>query len=195
MHPQAILERTQKWLDTHTQALIPTAGRLVFAAVLAPYFWASALTKLGPGVAGLWTPSLGAYAQIFPRAMEAASYDPGQLGWWHTFVVLLGTWGEMALPLLIVIGLWTRWAALGMVVFIVVQSATDVVGHGVDTATVGAWFDADPGSAILDQRTLWVFLLLTIARMGAGPLSLDRLWAHKHRLAAARLAVAKKGNR
>jgi len=51
--------------------LLPTLARFGFAAVLLTYFWTSAMTKLGPGLLGVFQPSLGAYAQIFPRQMEA----------------------------------------------------------------------------------------------------------------------------
>jgi putative oxidoreductase len=56
--------------------LLPLLARLVFAAVLLLFFWRSAMTKLGGGLAGLFQPSDGAYVQIFPRAMEAAGYQP-----------------------------------------------------------------------------------------------------------------------
>ena len=53
-------------------ALLPILARFLFAAILLVYFWKSGLTKLGEGFAGLFSPSLGAYAQIFPKAIEAA---------------------------------------------------------------------------------------------------------------------------
>ena len=105
--------------------LLPTLARLLFAAILLKYFWVSALTKLGDGV-WAFSPSMGAYAQIFPRAMEAAGYDTGQMSAYHTLVVLLGTWAEFVLPVLIVIGLLTRLAALGMIGFVLVQTLTDL---------------------------------------------------------------------
>ncbi|MES2145702.1 MAG: DoxX family protein, partial [Pseudomonadota bacterium] len=104
--------------------LLPSLARLVFAGVLAGYFWASALTKLD----GPFLPSAGAYGQIFPRAFEAVGFDPGQLGLWHGLVVLAGAWSEFLLPALILIGLFTRLAALGMIGFVLVQSLTDIVG-------------------------------------------------------------------
>lgn len=155
--------------------LLPTLARLIFAAVLFLYFWASAMTKLGDGFLGLFRPAMGAYAQIFPKAMEAAGYDVSQLSAWHTLVVLFGTWAEIALPILVVIGLFTRLAALGMIGFVVVQSWVDVVGHGTSGATLGAWFDKASGSLILDQRAFWVFLLLYLVLRGGGPLALDRV--------------------
>lgn len=156
--------------------ILPTLARFLFAAILLVYFWASGLTKLGDGVLGVLVPSAGAYTQIFPRAMEAVSYDTGQLTILHTLVVLAGTWAEFLLPLLILLGLMTRLAALGMIGFVVVQSLTDIYGHGVinEPATLGAWFDRAPGALILDQRALWLFLLIVLVVKGAGPLSLDR---------------------
>jgi putative oxidoreductase len=152
-------------------------ARFAFAASLALYFFNSGITKLGDGIFGIFQPSLGAYAQIFPRAMEAAGYDASQMNILHTLVVLAGTWAEFILPLLIVVGLLTRLAALGMIGFIAVQTLTDLIGHGVwaEPATVGAWFDKIPGSVIMDQRALWVFLLLVLVVRGAGPLSLDHM--------------------
>ena len=134
------------------------------------------MTKLGDGVFGIFNPSLGAYAQIFPRAMEAAGYDITQLTMYHWAVVTLGTVAEFILPALIIIGLFTRLASLGMIGFIVVQSLTDLNGHGRwgDGLVLGAWFDAPSNSLIMDQRSLWVFLLLLLVIKGAGPLSFDR---------------------
>jgi putative oxidoreductase len=157
--------------------LLPTLARLVFAGVLLAYFWASGLTKLGPGVSGIFTPSLGAYAQIFPRAMEAAGYDVSQFGLGHKLVVLAGTWSEFILPLMIVLGLMTRLAAIGMIGFIIVQTLTDLIGHGAiaHPETVGAWFDRASDSLIMDQRALWLVLLMVLVVKGGGALSLDRL--------------------
>ncbi|MCY3880446.1 MAG: DoxX family protein [Rhodobacteraceae bacterium] len=149
---------------------IPSLARLLFVAILLIYYWNSALTKIGNGIA----PSLGAYAQIFPKAMEKVGYDPGQLSIFHTLVVLAGTYAEFILPALILIGLLTRLAALGMIGFVLVQSFVDITGHGLDGRAIGTWFDRLPDSVIFDQRALWVFLLLLIALKGAGPISVDR---------------------
>jgi putative oxidoreductase len=155
-------------LDRAGDWLLPTLARLVFAGVLFGYFWSSALTKLD----GPFTPALGAYAQIFPKAFEAVGYDASQLGLWHRLVVLMGTWAEFALPVLIVLGLLTRLAALGMIGFVLVQSLTDLWGHG---AAAGAWFDRASDAVILDQRAFWLLLLAALVLKGAGPLSADRL--------------------
>lgn len=153
--------------------LIPTVARFLFAAILLVYLLNSGLTKLGPGISGLWTPSTGAYAQIWPRALEAAGYDTDAMSVFQYLVVIAGTWAEFILPTLLVIGLFTRLAALGMIGFVTVQSLTDVYGHGL-TSEIGAWFDRFPDAIILDQRALWVFLLLVLVIKGAGPLSFDR---------------------
>lgn len=155
--------------------LAPTLARFIFAAVLLVYYWNSGVTKLGDGVLGILQPSTGAYVQIFPRVFEAAGYDTSQLSIFHWAVVVAGTWAEFILPLLIVVGLFSRLAALGMIGFVVMQSLTDIVGHHADPATIGAWFDRIENSAIMDQRALWIFVLLVIVIKGAGPLSLDRL--------------------
>ena len=173
-----IYARGADWAGRQAGWLLPTAARLVFAGVLFGYFWASAGTKLD----GVFTPSMGAYAQIFPKAFEAVGYDASQMGLWHRLVVLAGAWAEYALPILIVLGLLTRLAAFGMVGFVLVQSLTDVVGHG---AGAGAWFDRASDALILDQRAFWVLLFLVLIVKGAGPLSADRLLAGAaNRLAA-----------
>jgi putative oxidoreductase len=160
---------------TRADWLLPTLARLVFAGVLLMYFWVAGLTKLGDGIWGFLNPDLGAYAQIFPKAMEAVSYDVTQLGTFHYLVVVAGTIAEFVLPLLIVAGLLTRIAALGMIGFVVVQSATDVIGHGgSDIKTLGAWFDRFPDAVIMDQRAFWIVLLAILVVKGAGPLSFDR---------------------
>lgn len=175
----ALYDRLAGGLARIAPAALPTLARFTFAAVLLIYFWNSARTKLGDGILGLFRPSDGAYIQIFPKAVEAAGYDFSQLGLFHWAVALAGTWAELLLPLLIVIGLLTRLAALGMIGFVIVQSATDIIGHGVSGDDIGRWFDAASGAIILDQRTLWVFLLATLVLTGGGPLSLDRLLARR----------------
>lgn len=157
--------------------LLPSFARFLFAASLFGYFWASAKTKLGDGILGLFSPSTGAYAQIFPKAFEAVGYDASQFGIFHWAVVMAGTYAEFVLPILIVLGLFTRLAALGMIGFVVVQTLTDLYGHGGinHIETLGAWFDRLPDGIVLDQRGFWMLLLVTLVMKGAGPLSVDRL--------------------
>lgn len=150
--------------------LIPTAARLIFAGTLLIYYWTSGLTKLSGGP---FTLELGAYIQILPRQFEASGYDASALGPLATPIVLLGTWAEFLLPALVVLGLFTRLSALGMIGFVAVQTWVDIFGHGVGGADLGAWFDADASSLIADQRAYWVFLLGVIVLRGAGPISVD----------------------
>ena len=158
-------------LDVAGSVIMPTLARFVFAATLLIYFWNSAGTKL----AGLFTLDFGSYAQIFPKKFEAVGYDPSAMSAFDSLIVYAGTYAEYVLPALIIVGLFTRFAALGMIGFIAVQSLTDIYGHGVDAKTIGAWFDRFSDSLIVDQRSFWVFLLLYLVFAGAGPLSLDRL--------------------
>ena len=161
--------------------LLPLLARGVFATSLLIYFWTAGVTKLGPGVFGFLSPAPGAYIQILPRAMELINYDPDQLNTWHHILVLFGTWAEFVLPALIVLGLATRVAALGMIGFITIQSLTDLYGHGGITqpATLGAWFDKLPDGLILDQRAFWIFTLLVLVLKGGGILSLDLIFGYK----------------
>ncbi|ADZ69282.1 DoxX family membrane protein [Polymorphum gilvum] len=157
------------------------AARFVFASVLLVYFLNSALTKVGPGPFGFLEPSVGAYAQILPAMMEAVSYDTGRIAFFpYGLIVLLGTWAEFLLPVMVVAGLFTRAASLGMIGFVIVMSYVDITGHHVGAATVGALFDGNPGAMIADQRLLWAFVLLVLVLKGPGGLSLDgllgRLW-------------------
>ena len=161
--------------DRLSATLLPTLARIVFAGVLLGYFWTSARTKLGDGLFGFLHPSDGAYGQIFPRTFDAVQFDSSQLGGLHWAVAAAGLWAEFLLPLLIVLGLLTRLAALGMAGFVIVQSLTDVIGHGIGGDDLGRWFDAASGSLIADQRALWLLLLAILVLKGAGPLSLDRL--------------------
>ncbi len=152
------------------------AARFVFAAVLWLYFLNSARTKVGEGLLGFFSISDGAYYQIALPAVDAAGGDVSQVAFipWGLMVVM-GTYGEFVLPLLVVLGLFTRIAALGMIAFVAVQTLVDVTVHQVGPETIGALFDRFPDSVILDQRLLWVFPLAYLAVKGAGAVSLDTL--------------------
>ncbi|TVQ59691.1 MAG: DoxX family protein [Rhodobacteraceae bacterium] len=164
-------------------------ARCVFAAVLLVYFWNAAATKVEPGLLGFLSIRPAAYFQILPPVVEAYGYDVSAIPFlpWGA-IVRLGTYAEFVLPLLIVLGLATRLAALGMIVFVLVQSYVDIAFHGVDAATIGAWFDRHADSAILDQRALWMVPLVYLVLKGAGAVSLDALLGRRR--AAPRGAVA-----
>ena len=170
----AFYDRTVATLSRTGDDLLPLLARFVFAAVLLVYYLNSGLTKVGDGLFGVFNPSLGAYAQIWPRAMEAVGFDVSQMSAFQTLVVVAGTVAEFILPVLVVIRLLTRLAALGMIGFVVVQSLTDIVGHG---AAFGAWFDRGSDAVIADQRAMWMILLLVLVFKGGGWLSLDRLFS------------------
>lgn len=152
---------------------LPSLARFAFAAVLLFYYWNSATGKHD---GSLFTPSFGSYSQIFPKTLDAFGWDISQFGAYHKTVIIGATLAEYLLPLLILIGLFTRLAALGMIGFVIVQSLTDLYGHGLiaDPATTGAWFDSLSNGLILDQRLMWIAMLLILVVKGAGPLSVDR---------------------
>ena len=148
-------------------AIVPTLARAVFVAVLLVYYWNAAGLKFDGSI---FTASAGAFGQIFPKAAEAALYDVSQLNLVQRVIIFAGTLAEYVLPALIALGLLTRLAALGAIGLILVQTLVDVTGHG---ATLGGFFDTSIG--LIDERVMWVFLLLVLVLRGAGPLSLDRL--------------------
>ncbi|PKP63412.1 MAG: hypothetical protein CVT86_05270 [Alphaproteobacteria bacterium HGW-Alphaproteobacteria-8] len=144
--------------------------RVAFALSLLPFFLASVATQIDG-----FTLTDQAYFLILPQYMEAVAYDPAQISWPGHLYVALGTLAEAVLPVLLVLGLATRAAALGMVLFIVVMSVTDIWFHGVPDAVVGALLDPYPYALILDQRLIWCALLSALAVVGGGRVSFDAL--------------------
>jgi len=153
--------------DRMSGFIVPTLARLVFAAVLLVYYWNSAGLKIDGSI---FSPSAGAFGQIFPKAAEAVLYDVTQLNIFQRVVIFAGTVAEYVLPALIVLGLLTRLAALGTIGFIWVQTIVDVTGHGVK---LGSLFNN--AVELVDQRVMWSFLLLVLVFKGAGALSIDAL--------------------
>ena len=125
------------------------AGRAAFAATL---LLIAGMLNIIYGIGALDG------ANIFTGDRRYVLTDLNTLGW-----------------VLIVLGLFTRLAALGMLVFVAVQSYVDIAFHGVDAETIGALFDRLPSATIADQRALWAFLLVTLVIKGGGALSLDAL--------------------
>ncbi|TPW31109.1 DoxX family protein [Martelella alba] len=151
-------------------------ARFAFAAVLLPFFISSFRTKVEPGFFGFFHVRASAWYQIALPAVDAAGGDLSKIGFFPWgIIVLLGTYAEIILPFLIVFGLFTRIAALGMIGFIAVMSLVDITVHQVDAATIGSLFDRFPDATILDQRLLWTIPLVQLAFYGAGAISLDRL--------------------
>ena len=156
--------------------LLPLLARLVFLAVLFGYYLNSFRTKVEEGLAGFFQVKDGAYFQILGESgMLAYEFDTANVPFHLDAVVYSGTYFELLLPILIVLGLFTRLAAAGMIVFVLVQSYVDIHVHGAGAGLIGQLFDNDPGSQIWDQRTLWVFLFAVLVIRGGGSLSLDTL--------------------
>lgn len=148
--------------------------RLVFAGVLFMYFFNSFKTKVGELPAGFFQLQDGAYFQIIPAVVERFGYDATQVPLVpYKLIVYAGTYLEFILPILILLGFFTRLAAVGMIIFIAVQTFVDITMHKVGAETIGSWFDPISDSAIMDQRALWLFLLIYLTIYGAGKLSLD----------------------
>ena len=59
----ALYDRAARLADRQSDWLLPSLARLVFAGVLAGYFWASAATKLD----GPFSPTAGLCPDISPR--------------------------------------------------------------------------------------------------------------------------------
>lgn len=173
-----------RWTEAAAPAadrwLLGLLARFTFAAVLLVYFLNSAMTKFEGGPFSI---APAAYFQIVPPVVEAAGYDPSQVAFFPWgLLVYAGSYGEVILPILVVLGLFTRLASIGMIVFVLVQSYVDIAFHMADAVTIGAWFDNLSSAAIMDQRTLWVFLLAYLVLKGPGLLSVDHVL--KRRFAA-----------
>ncbi len=163
---EAVAPAADRWL-------LGLLARFAFAAVLLVYFLNSALTKFEGGPFSI---APAAYFQIVPPVVEAAGYDPSQVAFlpWG-LLVYAGSYAEVILPILVVMGLFTRLASIGMIVFVLVQSFVDIAFHMADAATIGAWFDNLSSAVIMDQRPLWVFLLLYLLLKGPGLVSVDHI--------------------
>lgn len=90
-----------------------------------------------------------------------------------TLAAVLGTFGELVFPALLILGLFSRVAALGLLAVnaLAVVSYWHVIG-------------AEGYEAALAQHVLWGFMLLVIAICGSGNLSQDALLARKRQPAA-----------
>ena len=146
-------------------------ARFVFASTLYVYFLNSAKTKIGDGLFGFLEITDGAYIQIAGPAFEAAGYEQSAMPLPAHIMVFMGTYGEFILPVLVVLGLFSRIGAVGMIIFIFVQTYVDATVHSVDLGTL---FNGQPGE-ILDQRLFWMVPLLYVALKGPGAISLDHV--------------------
>lgn len=165
----ALTKAGQSWLTGFS-------ARFAFASVLLLYYLNSGWQKLGDGFFGFLNPSIGAYASILPSVMEQYGFDPSAIPFFpYGLIVYAGTWTELLLPILIIIGLFSRLAAIGMIFFVMVQTYVDINFHGLEDRFVGSMFDRFQDAIVWDQRFLWVFVLAIIVINGPGKLSLDHL--------------------
>jgi putative oxidoreductase len=154
------------------------AARLAFSSVLMAFFWNSAATKLGEGFPGIFMAKAGAYAQVLPPIAEAAGYDASKIAFlpWG-LIVHLAAYAEFLIPLLLLVGLFTRLSALAMIGFVAVMTFVDIKFHGIGEKAVGAFFDRTHDSIVSDQRLLWLLPLVYLVIYGGGAISVDALLA------------------
>jgi putative oxidoreductase len=130
--------RAEEWIDK-LQSLAALAMRVYLANV----FLSSALTKLRD-----WNITIA----LFENEYHVPVLSPAA-------AALLGTAAELALPLLLLVGLGTRFAALALFAFNIVA----VVSY------------PDLSDAGLKDHVLWGTLMLVLAVYGPGKLAVDRL--------------------
>ena len=96
-------------------------ARLTFLAVLFFYYVNSVKTKIGDGIMGIFQIQDSAYFQILgEEGMLAYDFDTANIPWFIDVVVALGTYMECLLPVSIVLGLFTRVAAVVIALFVLV---------------------------------------------------------------------------
>jgi|GEM_PF-2054045 len=154
-------------------ALLVTAARVSFAAVLLPWFWIGAVSKLaghtlsvGPA-AGPWPLNLRAFHAFVPRVMDSAA-APGTAAVIYVWIMTLA---ELVLPPMVAVGLFARWSATLLI-------GQMVLGWGLAMrpGQAGALFDPRPYDAVPDQLLLWSALILPIALFGPAPCRSMRSW-------------------
>ena len=136
------VRRAVGWLDS-LQPLALLAARLYVAQV----FWLSGLTKIRD-----WDTTLA----LFENEYQVPLLSPTVAAW-------MGTGGELALPVLLALGLAGRFAAAGLSV--------------VNVVAVLSLAEIAP--AALQQHQFWGSLLLGLLLWGPGKLSLDGLIARR----------------
>jgi putative oxidoreductase len=134
--------RAEEFIDK-LQSVAALAIRLYLANV----FISSALTKLKD-----WNITLA----LFENEYHVPLLSPAA-------AALLGTAAEFGLPLLLLAGIGTRFAALALFVF----NAVAVISY------------PDLSDAGLKDHVLWGTLMLVLAVYGPGKLSVDRLLARR----------------
>lgn len=158
------------WLRPESQAwgrrlpaLLTELAVLIGRFAIAAVFWKSGQTK----IEGLTVDLVAGEFQLgWPRLADSAVAlfrDEYRLPWLPPdLAALLAAWGEHLLPLLLLLGLATRGAALGLLVMTL-------------TIQLFVYPDAYPTHGV------WAAVLLLLLARGGGPLSVDRLLAGRFR--------------
>lgn len=145
------IERTLGWL----QALGHVVD-LVIRLHVADAFFKSGLVKVG---------NWGGTLYLFENEYRVPLLAPEAAAW-------LGTFGELAFPPLLALGLAARFAALSL-------SVVNLV------AVISFWHVLSQNEAALMSHWYWGLLLLVILCRGPGKLSLDYwLWPRRGRLSS-----------
>ena len=142
--PSGFIQRSLNLWDALTGALDALQPLAAFLArlYLAQVFFLSGLTKLRD-----W----GTTVALFTDEYHVPWLSP-------TVAAAMGTVGELALPVLLVLGLGGRFSALGLLVvnFVAVISLSEIA------------------PAAFQQHVFWGSLLAALAIFGLGPWSFDR---------------------
>ncbi len=133
------------WLQRITENwLLGLVARAVFAGTLFVYFYNSFLTKVDSRNGDYFTVTDGAFIQIYgDQVFEAVGYNFSSLEFWPWgALVYLGTYAEVILPVLIVLGFMTRIASWGMLIFIGVMTYKDITGEVLPPSVIVPGYEA-----------------------------------------------------
>jgi len=121
---------------------------LIIRLYIAQIFFQSGLLKFQNLLNGNWEATVGQFADLYPVPGLPASV-----------AAVMGTAGEIVLPILLAFGLFGRFAALGLIGMTCVIQFLVPEDYGVAN----------------DIHYYWLMLLAVIVVRGAGTLSLDHL--------------------
>ena len=140
---------------------------LALRLILAWEFWESGITKLR-GTNWFADIPWSDWQKGFPFPFDSI---PADLNW------LLATWGELILAVMLLLGLFTRFTAISLIVITSVATAAVHWPTEWDSLT-GLWsgyvISAD-GAGNFKIPLLFIVMLLPLVFRGAGPLSFDHL--------------------
>lgn len=135
---------------------------LLLRAILFAAFWTAGMKKLN---GNNW---FGRIQDNFPFPFNAISAD---VSW------LMATWGEIIFSVLLLLGLFTRFAAFSlMMITVVAVAAVHWPGEWSSLAELWKGFEiSDKGFGNFKLPLLYFLMLITILFAGPGKLSLDAL--------------------